>query len=164
MLFFFFQAEDGIRDGHVTGVQTCALPIYTSQAKVPSRTGTPCGPARHTVGGANRSIPLVANVRARSSCVWARRWTATCSAQATVGQLDEARSRQNDTSGGARDTEVNEVAVNPAGGVPAGVPGAVTTVTVLAWWRSSVRNSCGSMVMRSALATSLMRFARWRTG
>src|SRR5439155_11120017 len=26
--FFFFQAEDGIRDGHVTGVQTCALPIF----------------------------------------------------------------------------------------------------------------------------------------
>ena len=24
---FFFQAEDGIRDGLVTGVQTCALPI-----------------------------------------------------------------------------------------------------------------------------------------
>src|SRR5437016_8075272 len=27
-LFFFFQAEDGIRDWSVTGVQTCALPIY----------------------------------------------------------------------------------------------------------------------------------------
>src|SRR5260370_8120561 len=27
-LFFFFQAEDGIRDSSVTGVQTCALPIY----------------------------------------------------------------------------------------------------------------------------------------
>src|SRR5207249_7051857 len=26
--FFFFQAEDGIRDRNVTGVQTCALPIY----------------------------------------------------------------------------------------------------------------------------------------
>src|SRR5690348_17589195 len=26
---FFFQAEDGIRDGRVTGVQTCALPIST---------------------------------------------------------------------------------------------------------------------------------------
>src|SRR4051794_6301034 len=26
--FFFFQAEDGIRDGRVTGVQTCALPIW----------------------------------------------------------------------------------------------------------------------------------------
>src|SRR6266508_5157785 len=29
LFFFFFQAEDGIRDGHVTGVQTCALPIST---------------------------------------------------------------------------------------------------------------------------------------
>src|SRR5207248_6434865 len=27
--FFFFQAEDGIRDRTVTGVQTCALPIWT---------------------------------------------------------------------------------------------------------------------------------------
>src|SRR5689334_24778582 len=27
IFFFFFQAEDGIRDGTVTGVQTCALPI-----------------------------------------------------------------------------------------------------------------------------------------
>src|SRR5690554_7624314 len=26
--FFFFQAEDGIRDADVTGVQTCALPIF----------------------------------------------------------------------------------------------------------------------------------------
>src|SRR5699024_12219183 len=28
VFFFFFQAEDGIRDRNVTGVQTCALPIY----------------------------------------------------------------------------------------------------------------------------------------
>src|SRR2546430_9935855 len=28
VLFFFFQAEDGIRDLTVTGVQTCALPIF----------------------------------------------------------------------------------------------------------------------------------------
>src|SRR5205823_9417653 len=27
-IFFFFQAEDGIRDKLVTGVQTCALPIF----------------------------------------------------------------------------------------------------------------------------------------
>src|SRR5256884_2800690 len=31
---FFFQAEDGIRDVAVTGVQTCALPIYRVRAKV----------------------------------------------------------------------------------------------------------------------------------
>src|SRR5690349_24155556 len=29
VFFFFFQAEDGIRDLYVTGVQTCALPIYS---------------------------------------------------------------------------------------------------------------------------------------
>src|SRR5256885_13100497 len=31
-LFFFFQAEDGIRDYKVTGVQTCALPIFAVEA------------------------------------------------------------------------------------------------------------------------------------
>src|SRR5699024_11749230 len=30
LLIFFFQAEDGIRDRNVTGVQTCALPILPS--------------------------------------------------------------------------------------------------------------------------------------
>src|SRR5690606_40732916 len=29
--FVFFRAEDGIRDFHVTGVQTCALPIFAQQ-------------------------------------------------------------------------------------------------------------------------------------
>ena len=31
-MLFFFQAEDGIRDSPVTGVQTCALPIYTTES------------------------------------------------------------------------------------------------------------------------------------
>src|SRR5699024_12199046 len=31
--YFFFQAEDGIRDRNVTGVQTCALPIYPERHK-----------------------------------------------------------------------------------------------------------------------------------
>src|SRR5438876_9113255 len=33
---FFFQAEDGIRDGRVTGVQTCALPILMALMGTPS--------------------------------------------------------------------------------------------------------------------------------
>src|SRR2546429_3290878 len=33
LVFFFFQAEDGIRDVAVTGVQTCALPIYRAQSR-----------------------------------------------------------------------------------------------------------------------------------
>src|SRR2546429_2169704 len=32
LFFFFFQAEDGIRDVAVTGVQTCALPIFVRPA------------------------------------------------------------------------------------------------------------------------------------
>src|SRR2546429_2661072 len=32
--FFFFQAEDGIRDVAVTGVQTCALPIFTDRTLI----------------------------------------------------------------------------------------------------------------------------------
>src|SRR5258707_15359804 len=39
---FFFQAEDGIRDIGVTGVQTCALPISTG-ASWPSTTSARCG-------------------------------------------------------------------------------------------------------------------------
>src|SRR5256885_2616352 len=35
IFFFFFQAEDGIRDYKVTGVQTCALPIYPISLRSP---------------------------------------------------------------------------------------------------------------------------------
>src|SRR5574339_55319 len=44
LFFFFFQAEDGIRDRLVTGVQTCALPICDPQSSPKSRSpsrGTP---------------------------------------------------------------------------------------------------------------------------
>src|SRR5207249_8704885 len=45
---FFFQAEDGIRERNVTGVQTCALPIAVEVPFKPARvilqdfTGVPC--------------------------------------------------------------------------------------------------------------------------
>src|SRR3989475_5482484 len=41
LVFFFFQAEDGIRDLTVTGVQTCALPISRELDLEP---GAPCRP------------------------------------------------------------------------------------------------------------------------
>src|SRR5699024_8064229 len=43
-IFFFFQAEDGIRDRNVTGVQTCALPISlcSTPQPVPATTRKPC--------------------------------------------------------------------------------------------------------------------------
>src|SRR5690606_40871930 len=41
LFFFFFQAEDGIRDFHVTGVQTCALPISSPAPSPPAVRLTP---------------------------------------------------------------------------------------------------------------------------
>src|SRR3989440_6962188 len=67
--FFFFQAEDGIRDLIVTGVQTCALPIY-SRATV-----------RGTDGRDRRAGRDVGQLAARAQ---ARRVSASGSAPATV--------------------------------------------------------------------------------
>src|SRR5256885_8563002 len=47
--FFFFQAEDGIRDYKVTGVQTCALPISRAAAR-----GVPLRARRRGAGAAAR--------------------------------------------------------------------------------------------------------------
>src|SRR5699024_11605565 len=41
--YFFFQAEDGIRDRNVTGVQTCALPIYAVVIGRSNIVGKPVG-------------------------------------------------------------------------------------------------------------------------
>src|SRR5687767_9902280 len=56
--FFFFQAEDGIRDKLVTGVQTCALPIYGGNAITSyTVTSSPDGKTAST-GGAARSATV----------------------------------------------------------------------------------------------------------
>src|SRR5207253_7461726 len=59
--FFFFQAEDGIRDGHVTGVQTCALPISDAHRpeRLPAdRSRVGCRtPACRQRGPARRRVP-----------------------------------------------------------------------------------------------------------
>src|SRR5256885_10886804 len=61
--FFFFQAEDGIRDYKVTGVQTCALPISRRAAQARNRTrrtirtmsGTPISPSPRMEAAASQS-------------------------------------------------------------------------------------------------------------
>src|SRR5690625_7609348 len=71
-IFFFFQAEDGIRDGHVTGVQTCALPICAVRQLVGSsrpvswiNTAFPFGAAYLMAGG---SVDLAFVEIGRASC------------------------------------------------------------------------------------------------
>src|SRR3712207_6967008 len=46
LVFFFFQAEDGIRDIGVTGVQTCALPIWSGRRTSPRRARPAAGDGR----------------------------------------------------------------------------------------------------------------------
>src|SRR2546430_12714720 len=46
MFFFFFQAEDGIRDLTVTGVQTCALPISVRRVSAAALDGAAAGARR----------------------------------------------------------------------------------------------------------------------
>src|SRR5205823_8805968 len=53
---FFFQAEDGIRDKLVTGVQTCALPIFSSKA-IRARALQACPSLPRTTTAGRRSLP-----------------------------------------------------------------------------------------------------------
>src|SRR5258708_25464476 len=57
LLFFFFQAEDGIRDDLVTGVQTCALPICHPllSGDLPALTGHQAYPSASQACGSGRS-------------------------------------------------------------------------------------------------------------
>src|SRR5207253_4850354 len=67
---FFFQAEDGIRDGHVTGVQTCALPISGTRSPSPARPRPAPAPRKDSPAPpatASRSTPTPACDRARTS-------------------------------------------------------------------------------------------------
>src|SRR2546427_5057665 len=57
IFFFFFQAEDGIRDLTVTGVQTCALPISVAEPRV--RAALALAPARPALSGGRIKIPTM---------------------------------------------------------------------------------------------------------
>src|SRR5207253_7408272 len=91
-LFFFFQAEDGIRDGHVTGVQTCALPIWSGAAASCRR--APCAPSRPAERPARAPGWWTAPPRARPSARPApppRRARRTRSEERRVGKEGRCR-------------------------------------------------------------------------
>src|SRR5256885_10240073 len=64
--FFFFQAEDGIRDYKVTGVQTCALPIWV-------RTASCCSTSRKAARCCSRSTGPEPAEQRRSDAALLRR-------------------------------------------------------------------------------------------
>src|SRR2546427_12550936 len=59
LLFFFFQAEDGIRDLTVTGVQTCALPILMAACEI--RTVVAGSAGSHIKGFNSHGVVAVRN-------------------------------------------------------------------------------------------------------
>src|SRR6266496_5251626 len=69
--FFFFQAEDGIRDLYVTGVQTCALPISSGRGRVRSHTL----PLTRTASAALASPGPIALARSAPVDPWGRRFS-----------------------------------------------------------------------------------------
>src|SRR5688500_20031850 len=71
-IFFFFQAEDGIRDYKVTGVQTCALPICVSARTTPTPSDAAGGPTASLPAAAAAS--LLAAAAAGHQPVQQRAW------------------------------------------------------------------------------------------
>ena len=67
-MVFFFQAEDGIRDWSVTGVQTCALPISGGSARSDDRARLDGDRERRRAhDGGGRGIDACAEI-GRASC------------------------------------------------------------------------------------------------
>src|SRR5437867_13333911 len=96
--FFFFQAEDGIRDRTVTGVQTCALPIFIAGLD-PRLSGTVCASCCHLHRGAGTASAAALR---RSACEGLklerseeRRVGKECSSR---GAADEEKKKERESS------------------------------------------------------------------
>src|SRR5437879_6828378 len=76
-VYFFFQAEDGIRDTSVTGVQTCALPIWSPRGARASARARPSDRPRarsaHPRGGCRARSVEIGRASCRKECRAERR-------------------------------------------------------------------------------------------
>src|SRR5690606_39319694 len=97
-VFFFFQAEDGIRDFHVTGVQTCALPIFDTSTAIadaafaPATTsGSAARPRSSAAAAARPSVDVERGMASWYGPGFAGRLTANEIGRASVGE--ECRTR-----------------------------------------------------------------------
>src|SRR5204863_4942317 len=82
---FFFQAEDGIRDLYVTGVQTCALPIWLCSISQWPLTNRRCKPDGRTARMIDRRA-LLATALGASLTSWAGQASAERSEERRVGK------------------------------------------------------------------------------
>src|SRR5215471_4511639 len=106
----------------------------------------------------NRSAPFVANTRQTSSWCSLRMFTVNLPAASIRGHVVDTFDAQNSTSGGSRDTEVNELAETPMGSFPSI---AVMIVTPVAKCPRTARKDASSGGMSvSALSDSLIQRPR----
>src|SRR5690554_7784031 len=89
--FFFFQAEDGIRDADVTGVQTCALPIWALWLKSMETSGWVLTASTGDDSAARVTIALISSRVVLRPAVNTRSTRETRSEERRVGK--ECRSR-----------------------------------------------------------------------
>src|SRR5947208_10817181 len=104
--FFFFQAEDGIRDDLVTGVQTCALPILTLRRRSPAttRASAPCARADSSTTRSATSPTCRRCDRASGD-----EGGSGGGFRATPARSEERRGGKGGRSGWRRDTDVQRV-------------------------------------------------------
>src|SRR2546430_9178197 len=95
VFFFFFQAEDGIRDLTVTGVQTCALPISPLEAVCDPRARAAAGAARRAgVRARDRADAESAARRGGSAALGERVRLVPCHDHPALRDRDRRRRRQ----------------------------------------------------------------------
>src|SRR5699024_11988037 len=96
-LLFFFQAEDGIRDRNVTGVQTCALPISIQALNIlgaQTPTSTSSAPAAETSPAEGDTVHQVVIVGSGPAGYTA----AIYAARAEMNQIGRASCREREGS------------------------------------------------------------------
>src|SRR5256885_9253284 len=93
MVVFFFQAEDGIRDYKVTGVQTCALPIWDKAYTSMLQACKSCSIACQYLALLKwvRRCPNRSSLKSSGLILWPLRWLRVRSEERRVGK--ECRSR-----------------------------------------------------------------------
>src|SRR5438552_18815109 len=106
--FFFFQAEDGIRDDLVTGVQTCALPIFVSRrSSSPAITARSTSARRSSCSVRSSPLPPSASCTPRAAARPNRLseiGRASCREKVEVAVGDGALERKETQVGGGRGT------------------------------------------------------------
>src|SRR5205823_9141535 len=106
LFFFFFQAEDGIRDKLVTGVQTCALPIYGCSCRGSVRGATASRRRRRSGSWPARSSPPTARTRSRPSLSEPTSRTSSARASGQIGRASCREREERAAGGGGGKTKV----------------------------------------------------------